>query len=89
MMELLEGERAEALDAEEHAERDGGLYERYQEHGPGGHADAIFLVHVALLEHDVLYCELVARAVCPVELQKARLLVVRCEHGRVAQLLER
>ena len=88
VVELLEWERAEALDGEEHAEGDGELREGHQEHGE--HADAGLVVHAALLERDALHRELVARLVRAVELllelQQARL--VRREHGRVAQLLE-
>lgn len=87
-MEVLEGERAETLDAEEHAESDGQLHERHQEHGD--HADARLPVHAVLLERDALHRDLVARAVRAVELllelEEPRL--VRRERGRVAQLFE-
>jgi len=67
LMELLERERAETLDAEEHAERDGELHERHQEHGE--HAHAGLFVHATLLERDALYRELVPGLVRLVELR--------------------
>ena len=88
LMELLERERAETLDAEEHAERDGELRERHQEHGE--HAHAGLFVHAALLERDALHRELVPGLVRLVELrfelEQPRL--ERRERRRVAQLFD-
>lgn len=88
LMELLERERAETLDAEEHAERDGELHERHQEHGE--HAHAGLFVHAPLLERDALYRELVPGLGHLVELrfelEQPRL--ERRERRRIAQLFD-
>jgi hypothetical protein len=87
-MELLEGERAQALDAEEHPEIDGQLHERQQHHGH--HAHAGLLVHAALLERDALHRELILGLLRALELlpEREQLRLVRREHGGVAELLD-
>jgi hypothetical protein len=62
-VELFEREGTELLDAKEHPERDGQLYEWQQEHRQYTHAG--LLIHTALLERDALHGDLVA---CPVRL---------------------
>ena len=88
-MELLKREGAKFLDAKEHPECHGQLHEWHQQHGQ--HAHAGLFVHTALLQRNALHAKLVPRLVRPVELllefEQPRL--VRCERGRVAQLLDR
>ena len=87
-MELLERERAEILDGEEHAERDGELHEGHQEHGE--HAHAGLFVHATLLERDALYRELVPGLVRLVELRLEieQLRLERRERRRIAKLFD-
>lgn len=88
LVELLERERAETLDAEEHAERDGELEEGHHEHGE--HAHAGLFVHAMLLDRDALHRDLVPGLVrlfeLRLELEQPRL--EGRERRRVAQLFD-
>lgn len=89
VMELLEREGAQMLEAEEHPERDGKLRERHQQHRQ--HAHARLFIYAPLLERNTLHRELVPGLVRHIELllERDKLRLVRREGGRVAELLDR